>query len=153
MLVELLSVGIDGWCTHLDSWKWVQMRWKHLDIWLVFVVAEHFPEPTIFKLGKNGIRYGWFRLADVVTAEEPSSIKLLELVQAVNDGKAEVIYNMNLQELSEEIDGTRKPKQILRVRTLRAYSSRRGGGLKGGGASGPEGGEGGRAYRVELAFA
>lgn len=94
--VELLSIGIDGFSTNTRSLAWLHSEYPNVDIRLVYVVPERFPEqqegfPTL----SNRIRYGQFAIADiaaVVGGLSPNALdstgRLVALLNTINGGKS-----------------------------------------------------------------
>jgi len=69
--VELLSVGSHGLTTHLESFAWLSTAYHDLDICVILVVPLVFPaSDEVFPTAANGVRYGVFRLADIVATME-----------------------------------------------------------------------------------
>lgn len=70
MRVDLLSVGINGLTTDVDSFVWLQEKCgSRLQIRVVVAVPSTFPGTKItFPAAANGIRYGAFALQDLAEA-------------------------------------------------------------------------------------
>lgn len=91
MVVELLSVGIDGLTTHLPSLVWLQSNWgQRLRLRLIVVVAAEFPgTSTCFPTMPNTIRYGKFELTDICRVldnpDVPGYANSKELVRCIQE--------------------------------------------------------------------
>ncbi|RSL65417.1 hypothetical protein CEP54_004286 [Fusarium duplospermum] len=95
-IVQLLIVGIDGFTTDVQNLLWLKNQFPGLNIKLIFVVPDFFPEvESTFPKLDNGIRYGQFHLDDVVTVVQRSGTQggsaskhLAELLDHINQSKA-----------------------------------------------------------------
>jgi hypothetical protein len=93
--VDLFSVGIDAFTTDLPSLGWAYNAWIRLELWLVFVVPGRFPGSlSAFPQAKNGIRYGRFKLKDVVEAINGDStderyVELVQIIKRIRGAKEE----------------------------------------------------------------
>ncbi|KAL2203992.1 hypothetical protein CC79DRAFT_1400246 [Sarocladium strictum] len=91
--VELLSIGLDGLTTDLQSLSWLQQTWgNRLRLRLVVAVGKSFPgSEGTFPVAANEVRYGVFDLRDIsevlLDPQTPGKANTKELVELISEAR------------------------------------------------------------------
>lgn len=93
--VQILLVGIDAFTTNLESLEWVSQEFAKLDTRMVYITQTDFPgSKKQFPVLSNGIRYGQFKLANIMAVQASPDIngydgpkEVVEALELIRAGK------------------------------------------------------------------